>query len=372
MKQELINVTKKLIGFKTITGDKKELDKSYKFVKKYLSHLNIDEYVNNGYKSLAISNTSLKEKKYDLILQGHMDVVTVANNAEFAPKVKDGNIYGRGALDMKGGLACFMVLMKNLKNQKTKVKALLLITSDEEVGGENGTKYLLSKIGYRGDFFITAEGEKDYFLKTEQKGVFMFKLIAKGKGDHSAYTWKGENAILKLFEVYKQIEKLFPHPTNSKDHWYSTINLGLIKGGIMKSSIPDTAEAELDIRYCGNGYTGKKIEGDIKKIVKRFKGVQYKVLFNTPLMKTNNDNPQIKLMNDIAKKILESRQDLFFKNHGTNDARFASDVGIPAIGFGPVGNNYHIKDEYVNIKSLVDYYSIIEEFIFQLNKLRYI
>lgn len=363
MKQELIKVTKRLVGFKTVTGNKNELDKSYTFVKKYLSHLNIGEYVNNGYKSLAISNVSLKEKKYDLILHGHMDVVTVASKVEFVPKVKDGNIYGRGALDMKGGLACFMVLMKNLKNKKTKLKVLLLITSDEEIGGENGTKYLLSKIGYQGDFFITAEGEKDYFLKTEQKGVFMFKLIATGRGDHSAYTWKGENAIVKLFAVYKQIEKLFPFPADSKDHWYSTINLGLIKGGIMKSSIPDMAEAELDIRYCGKNFTAKKIEDSIRKIVKKFKGVKYKVLFNTPLMKASNDEPQIKLMNEVAKKVLGSKNDLFFKNHGTNDARFASDIGIPAIGFGPVGNNYHIKNEYVIIKSLVDYYSIIVEFI---------
>lgn len=362
MENELVTITKRLIRFKTVTGNAKETRKAMNYVKRYLSRLYRREYVKGGFESLVFCNKKFEDgDTFDLILHGHMDVVVAQNQDQFQPYTREGRLYGRGALDMKGGLATLMAYMKHHAAQVDDKKIALLVTSDEEIGGQNGTEYLMNTVRFKGKFFITAEGEKEYYLKTEQKGVYMFRLTATGVSDHSAYVWKGTNAIIQLFDAYKRIENRFKQKKGDPAHWYSTINMGTIRGGLMRSSIPDKAEAECDIRFCGTKANEHTIEDAVRTAIKSNKYVSFEKLFSAPQMKTKNSDPSVKKLNSIAKERLHLSRDLFFKNHGTNDARFAAKHGIPAVGFGPIGGNYHVNDEYVSIKSLVDFYSILEK-----------
>lgn len=360
MENELVTVTKRLIRFKTVTGNRSETRKAMNYVKRYLSQMHRREYTKNGFESLVFCNKEFVDgDTFDLILHGHIDVVVAKNEDQFQPYTREDKLYGRGALDMKGGLATLMAYMKHRSTKLNDKKIALFVTSDEEVGGQNGTEYLMDTVRFKGKFFITAEGEKEYYLKTEQKGVYMFKLKATGVSDHSAYVWKGANAITKLFDAYRKIESRFKKKKNDHTHWYSTINMGTIRGGLMRSSIPDNAEAECDIRFCGAKTSELSVENTVKSAIRSNKYVSFEKLFSAPQMKTKNSNPLLKRLNSLAKERLHLSRDLFFKNHGTNDARFAAKHGIPAVGFGPIGGNYHVNDEYVSIKSLVDFYSIL-------------
>jgi succinyl-diaminopimelate desuccinylase len=82
-----------------------------------------------------------------------------------------------------------------------------------------------------------------------------------------------------------------------------------------------------------------------------------------PVMDTNVNDYYLQSLNKCAKETLQRNTDLYFKNHGTNDARFASQFGIPAVGFGPIGSNYHAPDEFVYISSLKVYYDILYKFL---------
>lgn len=362
-KQEIVELTKKLISFKTITGEAEEVEKAFLFLKEYLkpSQLTVKKYKSGVYSALVIVNQNGHNNNFDLLLHGHIDIVPGLEN-QYKPKVKNNRLYGRGALDMKGGLATLVVLMKNLKQEKINKKLALFITSDEEKGGENGTRYLLENIGYRGKFFITAEGEKKYVIKNEQKGVLMLKLAVKTSGEHSAYTWKAKNAILELVELYQKIAKLFPHKQDPK-HWYTTINMGKIQGGRAVNSIPDYAEAEIDIRFCDPFATPEAVFNKIIPIIRKKNNASNKVIYKTNPTKTSSTNKHLKLLDSIIKKELGLKKNLYFKNPGTNDARFANKVRIPAISFGPIGDNYHAQNEYVLIESLEAYYNIISNFI---------
>lgn len=364
MEEELIKLTKRLITFKTITGNYGEIQKLFDYIKKYLCDLHIKQYENNNYQSLAISNTSITRKKFDIILHGHIDVAPVKNKKEFIPFIKGNRLYGRGSLDMKAGVACLIFLMKQLRLEPlNSIKILLLLTSDEEKGGSNGTEYLLKKIGFRSNFFLTAEGEKNYLIKVKQKGVLMIKLKSYGKGEHSAYTWVGKNAITQLFEAYEKIKLLFPENLSDKKHWYTTINLGKITGGLAANSIPDYAEADIDIRFCEPWQTPEQIFHVLKKAIGQYKGITIETIYKTNMMTTSIQNPYIRMLNAIAKKELGLSNDLYFQNHGTNDARFASECGIPAVAFGPIGANYHTNNEYVFIDSLVHFYKILKKYV---------
>ena len=365
MIKKIINLTKRLIRYQTITGNHKEVKKSFYFIKNYLKNFSINEEEKNNYFSLIITNCSSLKENFDIIYHGHIDVVSPSEKNQFTPKEMNNRIYGRGALDMKGGLAVLLVLLKNLEQEGLKNKRiLLLITSDEEIGGTNGTEYLFKKYKFRSKFFITAEGEKDFLLKVKQKGVLMLKISTTTKGGHSAYVWESPNAILELVNIYTQIKSLFP-TINTKNHWHSTVNLGEIRGGVAVNSIADFAEMKIDIRFCEPWKSPEEILKKIKKIINKNKA-KMSVIYKTNLMDTSLNNKNIQMLNKICKKNLGVAKDLYFNNHCTNDARFANHYKIPAVAFGPIGNNYHARNEYVEIDSLIKCFRILKEFTYSL------
>lgn len=190
----------------------------------------------------------------------------------------------------------------------------------------------------------------------------MIRIKAKGLGEHSSYTWKGHNAIESLMETFREIQTLFPKK-NDPHNWYSTVNIGTIKGGHAVNAVPEYAEADIDIRFCEPWKTPEDVINAINKITKKHKNIVTEVILTASHMRGGNDKPSIMHLNTVAKSILKKNSDLYVKNHGTNDARFASELGYPAVAFGPIGKNYHAEGEYVEIESLVKYLQIIQKIL---------
>lgn len=359
----LIELTKKLVSMPSITDNSKINASVLDFIKEHLTSdkIIIKEFEKNNIKSLAFYPKN-PAKVFDVIFHGHTDVVPANSDKDFKPYIENGKLYGRGACDMKGGLAVLILLFEQLIEEGNN-KVALFITSDEEVGGKNGTKYLFEQLKPEAKFFITAEGsEGANILKYKQKGVLKLRLVANGKGGHAGYTWEGVNAIKKLYKVYSQIEALFPEDTTDTDHWYTTINLGTIEGGTISNSIPDHASAVINIRFADDWKTAERILTAINNIITDNPGTEIQVIDITPMVTNKKDHPLVVRLNRIAKEQLDLKQDFYFKNHGTNDARFAAAAGIPAVGFGPVGRNCHAKDEYISIESMKQYYKIYKKF----------
>jgi acetylornithine deacetylase/succinyl-diaminopimelate desuccinylase-like protein len=160
-------------------------------------------------------------EKPSLLLLSHLDVV--AANAEewsvdpFGGIVKDGFVWGRGALDMKGMAAIELMTMKLLKRNNVKLKGdvILAATADEEQGGLSGADYLLRN--YPQEIFadyVLNEGEGPavptksknmYMVQTAEKGILWFKVTAKGVPGHGSMPDVADNAIMRMGKV---IEKL--------------------------------------------------------------------------------------------------------------------------------------------------------------------
>lgn len=361
VKSKLITLTKKLISFPTASHDKEKNYQALDFIKEYFfsEEILIQEYEKNGFKSLILTAKS-PAKVFDLILHGHIDVVPASSSTDYEPFIKDGKLYGRGSLDMKSGLAIMLTLFKELVKSNNKVA--LYITSDEELSGVNGTKYLLEKHKPKAKFFITLEGDERYVLKYEQKGILRFALHVKGKGKHASYPWLGDNAIKKFFRVYEQIEQLFPEKQD-KDRWYSTINLGTIHGGTVGNAVPDSASGMIDIRIADDWESPEKVLQAIRKIIKQTNGASIQDISQSAVTKIEKSNPDLQRLNTIARKHVSSKKNFYFRNPGTNDTRYAVAVGIPGVSFGPVGANFHAQNEFVEIDSIEKFYVILHEFI---------
>lgn len=160
-------------------------------------------------------------EKPSLLLLSHLDVVA-ANPKEwsvdpFGGTVKDGFVWGRGALDMKGMTAIEVMALKLLKRNKVKLKGdvILAATADEEKGGEAGAGWLVKNYPKKvcADYVLNEGGgmairknEKSIFtINTAEKGIIWFKIRAKGRPGHGSVPTAADNAILRMNKV---IDKL--------------------------------------------------------------------------------------------------------------------------------------------------------------------
>ena len=170
MLQKIIELTNTLIRFKT-TEDSPSLVEAIDYIENYLREypLVIKSYFRQGKPSLVI--TFRESKEIDFFLNGHLDVVDAKAN-DFEPRLEEGGkLYGRGSSDMKGPLAAMIVLMMDLSqlepNKRPDIG--LMIVSDEEIGGEAGTYYLLNEEGYRSKACLIPDGGNNFDIIIKEK-----------------------------------------------------------------------------------------------------------------------------------------------------------------------------------------------------------
>jgi acetylornithine deacetylase/succinyl-diaminopimelate desuccinylase-like protein len=160
-------------------------------------------------------------EKPSLLLLSHLDVVAADARewsvAPFAGVVKDGFVWGRGALDMKGMTAIEVMVMKLLKRNRIKLKGdvVLAATADEEQGGLSGADYLLRNhpekifapyvLNEGGGLAIPTQNRNVFTVQTAEKGILWFKVKAKGTPGHGSMPNVADNAIMRMNKV---IEKL--------------------------------------------------------------------------------------------------------------------------------------------------------------------
>ncbi|MFH1173907.1 MAG: M20/M25/M40 family metallo-hydrolase [archaeon] len=348
---ELTRLTAKLITFKTVKEHPEELQRCTEFIARYFKNKHVRKFMHNGKPSLFITNRKTKRPK--ILLNGHIDVVE-GEPEQFLPRIKAGRLYGRGAVDMKAGVAACMLAMQHSTGDVG-----LMIVADEEIGGMDGTGFLIKK-GYGGRFVIGAEpnqakqpGQLD--ITIAHKGVLWIKVIAHGKACHGSRPWLGKNAAEKLIAAYAAIKKAFPE-TTPQDRWKNTLNLGSIHAGNSPNRVPDRAEMTLDIRFTENN-TPQKLLSRLRKLT----DCKIETIEASPLLKNKNN----RMIKKLQKTIMATTKKpcLLLKEHGSSDLRYTSEKGMTSVIFGPRGANYHGKDEYVEVRSLATYYAALMRFL---------
>lgn len=343
-----VKITEELIRFQTVEGNAGEFERCLNFIEnKFSSDFNFERYGKEGEKSLLIS----KGESPSILLHGHIDVVE-ADEELFDPERRDGKLYGRGAADMKSGIACLMKVMKKMQSNEL----ALLITSDEERGGFNGTGHVIEKKNLSPDFVISAEPDdsgKFPSIVNKQKGVLQIEVSTEGISAHASKPERGENAAEKLIEKYSEIRGLFNHEAE----FPTTMSLGNIHSEGPVNKIPDSAAMQLDIRHS-NQYPAEKVLSDIRDL----EGTYVEVLAQAPMMRTSEDNQFVRSLRESIYEVngeeVELRSESF-----ASDMRFFTEEGIPAICFGPEGYSLHGEDEYVELESLETYCDILKNFL---------
>src|SRR3954452_436422 len=219
-------LTERLISYET---DKPEgVSACAGFVKGWLEARDIEvkDGTNNGVPVLAA--TVGAPDGPTVVFHGHLDVVP-GHEEQFVPRIDGDRLFGRGAYDMKGGLAAMMCAVRDLAGQD-RVRVHFVCVADEEsdTPSQRGSDYLVEK-GYTGDFAITGE-PTDLYIGVQAKGVLALRLEGSGTAAHGASPWLGDNAVLKAIDVFRTIESM-PFTRESSELFdRPSVSLGRITG----------------------------------------------------------------------------------------------------------------------------------------------
>ena len=310
-----------------------------------------------------------------LCFAGHTDVVPPGDESAwthppFAAEVADGMLWGRGAIDMKGAIACFTVAALDFiasRGGRLPGSISLLITGDEEGPSINGTVKVLDWMKARGeriDGCIVGEPSSEDALgdamKIGRRGSLNGELVIAGKQGHAAYPRSADNPVPKLARM---IDRLCSTPLDSGTAHFepSSLQVTVISvNNLATNVIPSEARAKLNIRY-NDLWTRPKVEAHVRGIceaVAAEMAARFTLAFSgTGDVFRTEPGPLVDTM-AAAVTAVTGRKPKLSTGGGTSDARFIHFHG-PVIEFGLLNHTIHQVDErcpLADLDQLTDVY----------------
>jgi succinyl-diaminopimelate desuccinylase len=292
-----------------------------------------------------------------IVLHGHLDVVP-GRPEQFSPRADGDRLFGRGAYDMKGGLASMMLAVHDLARHE-RVRVVFVCVSDEESEeiDQRASDYLVEQ-GYIGDFAITGE-PTDLHIGIQAKGVLAMRLEVTGTAAHGSTPWIGDNAVLKAIDVFRQIE-ILPFARESSDLFdRPSINLSRIVGGDALNKVPDLCGIDVDVRYL----PGQDADA-IRQSIDDLPDVRVVKVFHRRPAMVDRENVFVQTLGEAISRVAPPvGEQISVGRDGASDAISFIEAGVPAVECGPSGAGHHGPDEWVSIRSLGDYRRALVEFV---------
>jgi succinyl-diaminopimelate desuccinylase len=346
-------LTERLISYETHTAE--GVRACAGFVKGWLEARDVEvkDGTNNDLPVLAA--TVGAEQGPTIVLHGHIDVVP-GFAEQFNPRIDGDRLYGRGAYDMKGGLAGMMCAVRDLAEQDA-VRVHFVCVADEEADSleARGSDYLVEK-GYVGDFAITGE-PTDLHIGVQSKGVLALRITVHGTSAHGATPWLGDNAVLKAIDVFRRISAMPFARESSELFERPSISLGRVHGGDAFNKVPDCCVIDVDIRYLP-GQDPRTILREIEAI----EDTAVEVIVHREPAVVPRDNPFVLALAEVLAPGEPAGQ-ISVGRDGASDIVSFLDAGVPGIEFGPVGGGHHGPEEWVSISSLERYRESLVKFV---------
>ncbi len=295
--------------------------------------------------------------KPPIALVGHLDTVFPPGSFEGGYRRDDALRRGPGVLDMKGGLVVVAYALKALAETKG-LDALpplrLVIVADEEVGSPEGQKVIRETIADARSCLVFESGRAGDAIITRRKGTGTVKAIAHGKAAHAGNNHhEGKNAIWALAYFVDRVQKLTDYDRGV------TVNVGKFTGGTSKNTVPDRAEALLDLRFCTRA-DADELLGSIRLAAEAagiaVAGTRVDVEGGIARDPMERSDASVALMSAYAEAArlsgLGTGESPLLG--GGSDASTSSAMGIASIdGLGPRGKGFHTQDEHIEVTSLV-------------------
>jgi len=320
-----------------------------------------------------------------LIINGHVDVVSPepVDRWTFDPwggEIRDGKLYGRGALDMKGGLIANLFALKAILKSGFKPKGKLIWESvvEEEAGGGGGALACFSR-GYKADGMFIPEPSSEK-VWVQHNGILYFRVRVVGQTAHAALSHTGVNAIGKMNRIHDALVALdekrareHPYPLLEKASGGRScnLNIGTYHAGDWASSVAGMATMECRIGFIP-GEKGKDVEKEVEETIARVAqgdpwlrerppAVEWYGWHTEPWVQ-DEKHPFVQAFLKSAAPVLGKEPEISGFTGGL-DTRFGPHFGTPGFVFGPRGDRFHGPDEYVEIDSIQTVTRVLAKFV---------
>lgn len=370
LKMNCVDLLLKLISYKTITPSE---DGSYKFIEEYLEGFEVIRYNVEEVKNIFLTK-KFNDDNIHLCFAGHIDVVPAGdgwNYDAFIPRIENDRIFGRGAQDMKSGVAAFITAVKDTKDFKGRLS--ILLTSDEEGDAIDGTIKMLQhlkEINLLPQFCIVAEPTCDKIfgdsIKVGRRGSINGKITIKGRQGHAAYPEKSINPIHDIAPILASIAGA---NLDDGDDYFAPSKLVItdIRAGM---EVTNVTPGELKMMFNVRNSTKTDID-KIKTFIENKIGKLDYTLELSQSAKPFVTKTDSKLI-QVLSKCIEDTCDIkpqYSTAGGTSDARFVAEFGIEVAEFGVINDTIHAPNESTTIDEIEKLYTIFTNVIKNFNNI---
>lgn len=299
----------------------------------------------------------------------HMDTVPAGDDSlwsvpPFGGVVKDGRLWGRGACDCKGRLACFALAMAALKDAGIRLRGdvVLAATPDEEVGGATGVGYLADAGILRPQYAIMEGYINRLFYGNG--GLIHFTLDVQGKAAHCSTPWLGLSAtekmtklLVALYELQAELER---EPSRIPEMRHTTINVGVLQGGTKSNVVAEACRAEVDIRFIPE----QTADGLLERVRAKFDAVcaadphvRYRIAVrqkDEPYA-TPRDSRLLEVARSAVRDVVGVEPEILL-SRGGSDAKYLLRHGVHTVSLGPghkPESRIHEPDENIELENFV-------------------
>ncbi|WP_237233236.1 succinyl-diaminopimelate desuccinylase [Rothia nasisuis] len=298
-----------------------------------------------------------------IVLAGHLDTVPLPRTegslgtvpATWADESGERVLYGRGAVDMKGGVAVQLALAASLKEPRYDITYVFY--DNEEVASElSGLARLMRNHRQKltdAAFAVLLE-PTDGTIEGGCNGTIRFWIRTTGIAAHSGRAWKGVNAIHKMADVLNRLVAYQPHTYEVEGLAYREgLNAVQISGGVAGNVIPDEAGVHINYRFAPN----KTLDEAIAHLHEIFEGYELDFVDKSSAARPGLDAP-------MSRSLIESVGQEPQPKYGWTDVARFSEIGIPAVNFGP-GDALlaHTDNEHVKATEVRACYTALETWL---------
>lgn len=355
--EDVAELTRTLLDVPSVSDDERAIADAVETALLGCEHLRVTRHGDT-----VVARTRLGRDQR-VVLAGHLDTVPLPTTPGSRGTVpsrwerEDGRdvLYGRGAVDMKGGVAVQLALAAALTAPRRDITYVFY--DHEEVAAEaSGLGRLLRvepELVTDADFAVLLE-PTDGTIEGGCNGTLRFWLRTPGKAAHSGRAWKGENAIHRLGPALQALGEYRPATVGVEGLDYREgLNAVQIQGGVAGNVIPDTAAMHINYRFAPD----KTVEQAQDHVREVFSGYDLDFVDLSPAARPGLDAP-------LARELVESVGQRPLPKYGWTDVARFSALGIPAVNFGP-GDALlaHTDDEHVDAQAVRDCRDALEAWL---------
>jgi acetylornithine deacetylase len=287
-----------------------------------------------------------------LLLCGHIDTVNVEGmTAPHTPRVDGDRLYGRGAYDMKAGVAAALMAAREVSRLGLAGDVVVAAVADEEhasLGVQDALRCVSADAAV-----VTEPTELE--LVVAHKGFVWSEIEVAGRSAHGSRPHLGVDAIIKMGHVLGELERLDrslaerTHPLLDR----GSVHASLIEGGVELSSYPAHCKLGLERRTLP-GETGRQIEAELAGLLERCRKADpeleasHRTLLVREPFEINQDQELVALVSQAAAEVLGETATIAGASYWA-DSAFIAAAGIPTVLFGPGGEGAHATEEWVSV-----------------------